>query len=62
MSTARQVTVRIREVEVDADGDKRDKVTRYDTTAGRAMLSEILPPGLPFQVIDKALKKKEISR
>jgi len=29
---------------------------------GRAILSEILPPGLPFALIDKPLKKKEISR
>ena len=26
------------------------------------ILSEILPPGLPFALINKALKKKEISR
>ncbi|MDC8786762.1 DNA-directed RNA polymerase subunit beta' [Roseateles koreensis] len=32
------------------------------TTVGRALLSEILPKGLPFANIDKALKKKEISR
>jgi DNA-directed RNA polymerase subunit beta' len=33
-----------------------------DTTVGRALLSEILPRGLPFSNINKALKKKEISR
>jgi DNA-directed RNA polymerase subunit beta' len=33
-----------------------------DTTVGRALLSEILPRGLPFEVLNKALKKKEISR
>ncbi|WP_288253555.1 DNA-directed RNA polymerase subunit beta' [uncultured Hydrogenophaga sp.] len=33
-----------------------------DTTVGRALLSEILPKGLPFSVLDKPLKKKEISR
>jgi hypothetical protein len=32
------------------------------TTAGRALLSEILPRGLPFAFINKSLKKKEISR
>jgi hypothetical protein len=30
--------------------------------SGRALLSEILPKGLPFSNINKALKKKEISR
>ena len=33
-----------------------------DTTVGRALLSEILPKGLPFSNINKALKKKEISQ
>src|SRR5260364_6472 len=36
--------------------------TLYPTTAGRAMLSQILPPGLPFSEMNRALKKKEISR
>lgn len=33
-----------------------------DTTVGRALLSEILPKGLAFDVLNKALKKKEISK
>ncbi|HEX6828666.1 MAG TPA: DNA-directed RNA polymerase subunit beta', partial [Burkholderiales bacterium] len=57
-----RISVRIREYEVSAEGEKREKVTRYPTTAGRALLSEILPPGLAFSLIDKPLKKKEISR
>jgi DNA-directed RNA polymerase subunit beta' len=57
-----KVTVRIKEVEVLEDGERRDKITRYETTVGRALLSEILPPGLPFSHINKALKKKEISK
>ena len=38
------------------------KTNRYETTVGRAILSEILPAGLPFELINKALKKKEISK
>ena len=30
-----------------------------ETTVGRALLSEILPKGLPFSNINKALKKKK---
>ena len=56
------IKVRIKEYSFDAHGDKVEKVTRYDTTVGRAMLSEILPVGLPFEYINKSLKKKEISR
>ncbi|MGE5490155.1 MAG: DNA-directed RNA polymerase subunit beta', partial [Actinomycetota bacterium] len=39
-----------------------EKMVRVSTTAGRALLSQILPKGLPFKAIDKALKKKEISK
>ncbi|MBT9612484.1 MAG: DNA-directed RNA polymerase subunit beta', partial [Burkholderiales bacterium] len=57
-----KVTVRIKEYDVDADGTKKEKITRYNTTVGRALLSEILPPGLSFEYVNKALKKKEISK
>ncbi len=57
-----RVAVRVREVDVGGDGERVEKLTRYETTVGRALLSEILPPGLPFSVLDKPLKKKEISR
>jgi DNA-directed RNA polymerase subunit beta' len=43
-----RVTARIREYELDADKQWQEKITRYSTTAGRALLSEILPRGLPF--------------
>jgi DNA-directed RNA polymerase subunit beta' len=57
-----RITVRIRERFRDSEGEVQAKLTRYETTAGRAILSEILPVGLPFSQIDKPLKKKEISR
>ena len=57
-----RITARIKEYEWGADGEKLEKITRYETTVGRALLSEILPVGLPFSVIDRALKKKEISK
>ena len=57
-----KITVRIREFELNFDGSKTAKTNRYETTVGRAILSEILPAGLPFGLINKALKKKEISK
>ncbi len=57
-----RVTARIKEIEVSAEGVHSEKISRYHTTAGRALLSEILPPGLPFSHINKPLKKKEISK
>jgi DNA-directed RNA polymerase subunit beta' len=56
------VTVRIREAEFGPGGEKIEKLVRHRTTVGRALLSEILPVGLPFELINKALKKKEISK
>lgn len=38
-----------------------DEVSLRDITAGRALLSDILPVGMPVNLLDKALKKKEIS-
>jgi DNA-directed RNA polymerase subunit beta' len=57
-----RVSVRIREYEVGEGGEKTAKLTRYETTVGRALLSEVLPPGLPFDLINRPLKKKEISK
>ena len=57
-----KVTVRIKEMIKDQDGVLQEVINRYDTTVGRALLSEILPPGLPFTTLNKPLKKKEISK
>jgi DNA-directed RNA polymerase subunit beta' len=58
-----RITVRIHEVEVDREtGVRTERLNRHETTVGRAMLSEILPAGLPFSVLNRPLKKKEISR
>ena len=57
-----KVTVRIKETDKDEKGEIISRVTRYETTVGRAILSEILPQGLPFTYINKSLKKKEISK
>ena len=57
-----KIHVRLKEVEIGAGGEKTEKPVRYETTVGRALLSEILPPGLGFENINKPLKKKEISR
>jgi DNA-directed RNA polymerase subunit beta' len=60
--TAR-INVRLVEFTKDkATGEFTSSVKFRSTTVGRALLSEILPKGLPFENIDKALKKKEISR
>jgi len=60
-----RITVRLQEYQrVNVDGqDQWQAITRrVETTVGRALLSEILPRGLSFDVLNKPLKKKEISR
>jgi len=64
---ASRVAVRITEYEIvdkKAEGDARfaPKTKIYQTSVGRAILSEILPKGMSFEEINKPLKKKEISR
>ncbi len=57
-----RITVRLTEYERDDNGEFQPVQRRHETTVGRAILSEILPQGLPFSVLNKPLKKKEISR
>ena len=57
-----KVIVRLKEFHADEQGVLVEKLVRHDTTVGRALLSEVLPAGLSFSLINKALKKKEISK
>lgn len=60
---AARITVRMTEWTKDkATGEFVPSTSLVETTVGRALLSEILPKGLPFSNMNKALKKKEISR
>ncbi len=59
---ARCVVRLIERVPAATEGEFDKKIVRHETTVGRSLLSEILPAGLPFSLINKALKKKEISR
>jgi DNA-directed RNA polymerase subunit beta' len=57
-----KVKVRITEVVTDEAGAKQKKTSIVDTTVGRALLSEILPEGLPFALANTEMTKKNISR
>ena len=58
-----RINVRLTEYSKNKETGEFDGSTKlWETTAGRALLSEILPKGLPFANINKALKKKEISK
>jgi len=58
-----RINVRLTEYTKDKSSGEFVPLTKmWETTVGRALLSEILPRGLPFDNINKALKKKEISK
>ncbi|WP_348688650.1 DNA-directed RNA polymerase subunit beta' [Acidovorax soli] len=60
---AAKITVRMTEWTKNKEtGEFVPSTSLVETTVGRALLSEILPKGLPFSNMNKALKKKEISR
>ncbi|MBK1633562.1 DNA-directed RNA polymerase subunit beta' [Thiohalocapsa halophila] len=57
-----RVKVRIREVLPNEQGEMHEHWSIKDTTVGRAMVWEIVPEGLPFELVDKPLGKKAISK
>ena len=57
-----RVKCRLKIVEVVGDGVHQEVTKIVDTTVGRALLSEILPPGLPFALVNQVMTKKAISR
>jgi len=57
-----RIKVRIRETEVSGEGGRKETVKLTDTTVGRALLSQILPEGMPFSSVNRLMTKKTISR
>jgi DNA-directed RNA polymerase subunit beta' len=57
------VEVRVRQTDIDDEsGERTETVRRLQTTVGRALLWEICPVGLSFDLVNQVLKKKQISR
>jgi len=56
-----KVKVRICERLFNDDGELEECYKIVDTTVGRAILSEILPAGLPYELVNQNLDKKAIS-
>ena len=56
-----RVKVRISETVNNEEGEAVEQVSIVETTVGRAILSLILPKGMPFELINQALGKKQIS-
>ncbi|MEM7358648.1 MAG: DNA-directed RNA polymerase subunit beta' [Pseudomonadota bacterium] len=57
-----KIHVRVEEVLIDEEtGEESNSNTLFETTTGRALLSEILPDGMPFAALNRTMKKKTIS-
>ena len=56
-----KITVRIPDTESNEDGEEIQVIKRVETTVGRALLSRVLPKGLPFSSVNKVMNKKSIS-
>ncbi len=54
--------VRLTEVLFDEHKKEYTKTGLVDTTVGRALLSTVLPNGLPFEMVNRTLDKRSISR
>lgn len=57
-----KIQVRITEKLSNKDGEVEKKTTRYETTVGRVLIWEIVPDGVPFEIINCDMTKKNISR
>ena len=56
-----KVRVRIREVVKTPDGTMTTTVSIKETTLGRALVFDIVPDGLPYELVNRAMGKKAIS-
>ncbi len=57
-----KVRVRITHTSIGDGGERTNKASIVDTTVGRALLVDILPHALPFELANVELTKKNISR
>ncbi len=57
-----KIEVRIREKIKNETGELEEKITRQKTNVGRVLIWEILPEGMPFEIVNVVMTKKNISR
>src|ERR1043165_7009188 len=61
VSLQAKISIRLKQYTRQEDGSLKEGMRRFNTTIGRALLSEILPKGLPFELINQDMTKKIIS-
>ena len=56
-----KVKVRINDTYIDEEDNTHDRTKVVDTTIGRCLLWDIFPKGMSFDIVNKVMKKKELS-
>ncbi len=56
-----RIKCRITEANIREDGEKEYKTSIFETTVGRVLLWEIVPEGMPFELVNRSMVKKAIS-
>ena len=56
------IKVRVTEYVADEDGELQPVTAVHDSTVGRALLFDIAPRGMRYELFNRTLKKKQISR
>lgn len=56
-----KIKIRLQYTELDENNHPTVKSKIFDTTAGRAFLSDILPEGLSFDILNRTLTKKKLA-
>ncbi|WP_404367963.1 DNA-directed RNA polymerase subunit beta' [Marinobacter sp.] len=56
-----KVKVRVREIRTDEEGGLSEHINIVDTTVGRALLFDIVPDGMAFDIVNRPMVKKAIS-
>ncbi|MEJ2452838.1 MAG: DNA-directed RNA polymerase subunit beta' [Candidatus Thiodiazotropha sp.] len=56
-----RVKVRLRQVVQEESGERTESTRIVDTTIGRTIVFSIVPEGMPYEVVDQPMGKKQIS-
>lgn len=57
-----KVKARLKEVIINPEGERQENIKLFDTTVGRALLWEIIPEGIAFELVNQPMTKKAVSR
>lgn len=56
-----KIRIRLKEVTFNHAGERQEKTSIVNTTVGRVLLWNVVPEGMPFEMINRAMTKKTVS-